>query len=198
MNTPHVPSHDNATRTNVAIIAIGVALAALWYYQIWQPRNAQFNQVSTQLKEKQQQLTIIKKMRPQRDQLRVEIERKRGSLDSLKAIFPDAKEIPRLIHDITRLTQSSEILTTRFNPLKDEVREYYIENHFSVALQGTYHNFALFLSSLANLRLIVNLSEMRIDTHRLVGGRALSPEEFDELPYTIMATFKMTTFSSKN
>lgn len=198
MNTPKNAAKGPGTRLLVLILGISIAIAAAWYYQMYKPKMTELTRLKRELSDKQQQLNVIRKMRPQRDLLRTEILRKQQTLDSLKAIFPDRKEVPRLIHEITRLSRSSEIYTTRFNPLKSEVREYYIENHFSVALQGRYHNFGEFLSKLASLRLIVNLSDMHIDTHRSVGGRQMSPEEFDELPYTIIATFKMTTFSSKN
>ena len=197
MDNPSLSRKAPLARSLLLIAGAGIVLGFVWFFQIHEPRMTRLRVISQEREEQQQQLTVIRKMRPQRDMLQAEIVQRRRMLDSLRHIFPDRKEIPMLIHEITRLSRESEIYTTRFNPLKDEVREHYVENHFTLTLQGRYHNFAQFLARLASLRLIVNLGEMRIDAHRSLGAAVETQHDYDELPYSILATFRMTTFSSR-
>lgn len=185
---------DASVRTTALMVAVGVLGTLLWYYQFLEPRLEQRGQLKQTLDMKERQLQQIILVKPQLNSLKKEILSKQVTLDSLRSMFPDQKEIPRLIHEITRLSRETEIYTTRFIPLEDKVQEHYVENNYTLALRGSYHQFAQFLSKLASMQLIVNLSDMR-----LLALQQSAPAEGSgfETEYTLTASFKMTTFSSK-
>jgi type IV pilus assembly protein PilO len=185
---------DPSVRTTALMVVVGVLGSLLWYYQFFEPQLEQRKQLMQTLEVKERQLQQIILVKPQLNSLKKEIQSKQLTLDSLRSMFPDQKEIPRLIHEITRLSRETDIYTTRFIPLEDEVQEHYVENNYTIALRGSYHQFAQFLSKLASMQLIVNLSDMR-----LVALQQSAPAEGRgfEIEHTLSATFKMTTFSSK-
>lgn len=181
-----------------AFIVLGTLMGAvLWYNQIYTQRNDQLQTLKSTQLQKQNKLNAILAMKPRRDKLIEDIALNRVILDSLKSIFPDQKEIPKLIQDVTRLAHQSNIYTTKFQPLPDSIREYYVQNHYSVTMWGGYHEFAGFVSMLANLKLIVNLSQVNIKTHQYLTQPDNGASGRTGSPYSIVATFDLATFSSR-
>ncbi len=168
-----------------------------WYSQVFNPLLKDQNDLKKQLAAKQDTLRIIQALKPQLAQLREELTAAQHRLDSLKSIFPDQKEIPKLIREITSVASAAGITTTKFTPLPDIEREYYVENRYSLAVEGGYHNLAEFFAFLANFTLIINLSSVNISG--VVTESASSPPDIysERQPTTVKATFEMTTFSSK-
>jgi type IV pilus assembly protein PilO len=151
----------------------------------------------TELGEKQKELNSILALKPQLARLEQEIAFAQHRLDSLKSIFPDQKEVPKLIREITGVARASGIFTTRFAPLPDIEKEYYIENRYDLSVEGGYHDLARFYSFLANMPLIINLSNVAIKTNpRIEESKKLSEEHGNTVTTTI-TSFRMTTFSSK-
>jgi type IV pilus assembly protein PilO len=149
-----------------------------------------------QVEAKQDTLRVIQALKPQLEQLRQELVASQHKLDSLKSIFPDQKEIPKLIREITSVARASGITTTKFNPMPDVVREYYVENKYNLSIDGGYHELANFFAFLANFTLIINLSDVQITGLKgYKPSEQIDPENVQIL--SIKATFNMTTFSSK-
>ena len=196
MKIPQLNLRDPKIRIIAICAAVIVVGSYLWYNKSIATKRAKVMELTNTFDARQKKLNSILAMKPQRDKLQMEITIKQTKLDSLKAIFPDRKEIPKLIHEITRLSQASNVFTTKFNPLTDVVMEYYIENQYNIELRGTYHDFGDFLSRLANLKLIINLGGMKIATIQ-IPARAGGEEDPGENIFAISATFRMTTFSSK-
>ena len=195
MNAPRLSLRDNRVRVVLLIIFIGLIGSYVWYDQVYVVKNERRTMLETQCEGKQKRLNEIMAMKPQRNRLRQEIIEKRAVLDSLKSIFPDQKEIPKLIQEITRQARVANIYPTKFNPLADVEREYYIENRYNMSLWASYHDFAQFLAQLANLRLIINLSNVKIGVHPQIQQQLA--DSASAKPYSITANFMMTTFSSK-
>jgi type IV pilus assembly protein PilO len=186
---------DPRLRVPLLILAIVGGGTYFWYDQMYTPLTAEYTKLDKELTAKKDTLRTIQALKPQLAQLRAELGAAQYKLDSLKSIFPDQKEVPKLIREITSVARASGITTTRFNPMPDVEREYYIENRYSIMVEGRYHDLADFYAFLANFTLIINLSSMHIATNPIL------PESSAESGYdhaaTVVASFEMTTFSSK-
>jgi len=179
------------------IIIACIAITWLWHQYIIKEKRAKTEELKSTYKVKQDELNKIISMRPHLTRLRKENEQLQIQLDSLRSIFPDEKEIPKLIREITKVASKSGIFTNKFNPLPDVVREHYIENNYYMSVIGGYHELAAFFSYLAEFELKINLSNVAI---RMNPGVASSIKEFEVhggTVKTVVSTFTMTTFSSK-
>lgn len=185
---------DPRLRVPAAIIFLIGAGVYYWYSEIFTPIQNERTQLKTQLKEKQDTLRVIQALKPQLAQLKNELTVSQHKLDSLKSIFPDQKEIPKLLREITAVARASGISTTKFNPLPDVEKEYYIENRYAITVEGGYHALANFYAFLANFTLIINLSNMNITSNPVLASEDAEPGQ--NAP-TSVAMFEMTTFSSK-
>jgi type IV pilus assembly protein PilO len=183
---------------NVAIIsAVGVLLGFLWFQFVYTGINEEKSRLESELKKKQNELNNILILKPQLKTLEKDIAAASARLDSLKSMFPDQKEIPKLIREITGVARASAIYTTRFNPLPDIQREYYVENRYDLAVTGGYHQLAQFFSFLANMPLIINLSNVSIRANPSLEQSKKDAEEHGTPITSITTSFQMTTFSSK-
>jgi type IV pilus assembly protein PilO len=183
---------------NILIIAgMGLAGAFLWYQTVYLERRKTVESLKTEMARKQIELNNIYALKPQLKKLEKDIAIAQVRLDSLKSMFPDQKEIPKLIREITSVARASEIYTARFNPLPDIQREYYVENRYDMTVSGGYHQLAEFFGFLANLPLIINLSNMSIKVNGNLPQLKKEAEEHGGPIPSIVAMFQMTTFSSK-
>ena len=80
--------------------------------------------------------------------------------------------------------------------MPDVEREYYIENRYSIAVEGGYHDLAEFFAFLANFTLIINLSSVNISGNSAYPTTPTETLGGEQIP-TVKALFEMTTFSSK-
>jgi type IV pilus assembly protein PilO len=196
---------DKKVQAGAMIVLLGLGGAFFWYSKIYTPAQTDFLRLEQERKDKEDKLNSILAIKPQLERIRAEIEAKGQLLDSLKSIFPDQKEVPKLLNDITRLSQASDIFTIKFNPMQDQQQEYYVENRYALTMWGRYDDFASFLSRLANLKLIINLSDVKLNVHpRLEAALAVQSSQGAQVgqqpaapEYTIEAGFTLTTFSSK-
>lgn len=183
-------------RNPLIVIAITAVIALLWHEYFYTPSKDTLITLQKKQKEKQDTLRTILALKPQLDVLRVELAKSQLKLDSLKSIFPDHKEIPKLLREINAVARASGITTTRFNPLPDVEKEYYMENRYNVTIEGGYHELAEFFAFLANFALIINLTSVNIAASSLNSAQP-SDELMETAGITVVSSFEMTTFSSK-
>jgi type IV pilus assembly protein PilO len=184
-------------RNALLIILVGLGAFLFWYNQFYQPVISKINSLKTVQKQKQDELNTILALKPQLNILKAELNNAQMKLDSLKSIFPDQKEVPKLIRELTAVAGASGIYTTKFNPMPDVEKDYYLENRYSIGVTGGYHQLGVFFSFLANFPLIINLTEVVITANSdLENSRGDYEDQGLALP-SITASFALTTFSSK-
>jgi type IV pilus assembly protein PilO len=187
-------------RVPILAVLLAIGMGGLWYQQFYTSAQQEVNDLERLRTAKQDTLRTVLALKPQLNVVREELRLSQIKLDSLKSIFPDQKEVPKLIRELTGVARASGITTTKFNPLPDVEKEYYVENRYNIAVIGGYHELAEFFAFLANFPLIINYSSMDISANpealNLYGGQDSSGLE-KPLPPSIVSTFEMTTFSSK-
>lgn len=186
----------NPNVRNVLVsVAIMLGLCYLWYDSVYRPKMEEITELTNKKEKVEGELLRINALKPQLDRLRQEAVVLDAKLDSLKNIFPDKKEVPRLIREITAVNRRSGVITTRFTPMPDVVQEYYVENKYNVSMLGDYHNLGALFSYLANFQLIVNLTNVSIGANPGYGAKDAGVYA-DRQP-SVLATFELTTFSSR-
>lgn len=194
---PKIDFKNPDTRNLAIAIGIGIAVIIGWYYFWYMGTSVQLSDLETSRLQKQNELNSILAMKPQLENLRKDTSLARIQLDSLKSIFPDQKEIPKLIREMARLARESDVQPRKLSPMPDSAREYYIENHYSVAISGGFHQIATYFAALANLPLMINLSIVNLVTNPRSKQQGANNESSEEAGYTVNATFRLTTFSSR-
>jgi len=121
------------------------------------------------------------------DILKKENERLVNRINELKEQLPEEKEISSLLKQVSDLGIAAGLTIKAWRPGQKTTHPSGIvyEIPVSVEVEGTYHNLGYFLSSLTRLNRIVNISNMRLGSPKLVKNENL-----------LSASFKASTFSA--
>jgi type IV pilus assembly protein PilO len=196
MKKPLLDMSNPRVRIGLLILLIGLVGGWAYFHYVIGALEDRCEELQATHTRKREELVEITSMKRQLNVLRDEMARYELQLDSLRSKFPDRKEIPKLIREITRVARQARVSPKKFNPLPDNKREFYVENNYAMAVVGGYHELAVFFSHLANLPLIINLSDMKVTTASGLTRKVRRFEEHGGALHTVEASFKMTTFSS--
>lgn len=179
----------------VVIVVVLLVITIVWKKYKYEPLVAQVTTLESEYQKKNRELDAIKEMKKNLERLKQEVTQSENELEELKKIFPESKEIANLIFNITKMSRLNTVFITKFVPAGDQVKQYYIENKYSVSVSTTYHRLGDFLASLSNLKLIVNVDKLIIKKNS--GLKIDNEDDLTRLDETINASFELTTYSSK-
>jgi type IV pilus assembly protein PilO len=77
--------------------------------------------------------------------------------------LPTQNEMPGLLEDISKMGIASGLTFALFAPLPEVQHDFYIELPIKIGVIGNYHQFAVFLSRIAQLNRIVTLHDFVIE-----------------------------------
>ena len=149
-------------------LGIGVALAlGLWAVANWQyPNFTEMQQKLAQLKgeyaklqEKIERGRIAERRLPQ---LREEVRRIELDLNRLLEILPTKRNTEELIKRIEAIARQGDFFLRSFTPKEYVNKDFYAEWPIEVALDGTYHNLALFFDKMARFSRIINVESLML------------------------------------
>ncbi len=105
--------------------------------------------------------------------------------DVAQTLLPEENQMPDLLRKVTAAGQQSGVEFQIFRPKQKINRGFYTDNPIEVRIEGGYHQTGVFLSRLANLNRIVNVSDLRI--------QGLDKQE--EQPYTMETDLILTAYT---
>ena len=105
--------------------------------------------------------------------------------DVAQTLLPEKNEMPNLLRKVTAAGQQSGVEFTLFRPQNPLPKGFYSDNPVEVRIEGGYHQTGVFLSRLANLNRIVNVSELKISG---MGDK-------NDTPFTIKTDFILTAYT---
>lgn len=94
--------------------------------------------------------------------LEAEYERLHDQWLSAQELLPEASEMPDLLRQVTTAGNKAGIQFSLFEPQPPAPREFYSEHPVKVKVRGNYHQVGIFLSRLANMPRIVNVSKLEL------------------------------------
>jgi len=102
-----------------------------------------------------------------------------------KALLPEENEMPDLLRKVTAAGQQSGVDFELFRPQTPVNKGFYSDNPVEVRIAGGYHQTGVFLSRLANLNRIVNVSGMNLE----------GIEKQSDTPYTVVTELTITAYT---
>ena len=94
--------------------------------------------------------------------LEAEYERLHDQWLSAQELLPEAKEMPELLRQVTSAGNKSGVQFALFEPQPPAPREFFAEHPVKIKVRGSYHQVGIFLSRLANMQRIVNVSKLEL------------------------------------
>ena len=101
--------------------------------------------------------------------------------------------MPDLLRKVTTAGNKAGIEFMLFQPKPPIVKELYKEHPVSVRVRGGYHELGMFLSRLANLSRIVNVSDLKVNA--AASNKDTKKSKVNNLNETVVADFTLSAYT---
>jgi len=128
-------------------------------------------QLDSQLQEKSEIAQNLNERRREMDLLQ-------QKLDEALSELPESADIDELLAQLNEIGRKSGLEISSIEPAPEESAQIYVKIPIRMALTGNYHEIAMFLQSLANLRRIVNVNNISLGTPTLKAEKVVLTSSF--------------------
>ena len=106
-------------------------------------------------------------------QFREEVKRLELELSKLLQILPSKRNTEELIKRIETLTRQGDFTLKTFKPGDFVQKDFYAEWPIQIAIDGTYHNLALFFDRMSRFSRIINVEDLKVNTLDSSPGKSI-------------------------
>ena len=124
------------------------------------PMRAKIATLSSEYEKMSAELEKARKTVGNLAKLEAEYNRLHDKWIAAQGLLPKEKEVADLLRKVTRIGSQAGIDFLLFEPQEPIQREFITENPVKVKVRGEYHQLGIFLSKVANLERIVNVSNL--------------------------------------
>ena len=132
---------------------------------------AQQRALDSQLQEKSEIAQNLNERRREMDVLQ-------QKLDEALAELPESADLDELLAQLNEIGRKSGLEISAVEPAPEESAQIYVKIPIKMALTGNYHEIAMFLQSLANLRRIVNVNNIQLGSPTLKSEKVVLNSSF--------------------
>jgi type IV pilus assembly protein PilO len=122
-------------------------------------------------------------------QLEAEYQRLHEQWVVAQKLLPEEEEMPDLLRKVTTAGARAGVEFMLFQPVEPQIQQEYKTHPVMIRVRGGYHQLGIFLSRLANLDRIVNVSQLDIQA---TGKPSKSQDKKAEHRHSIVADFTLT------
>jgi type IV pilus assembly protein PilO len=142
----------------VSYVYFGTRLLPFCY----QVRKEKITQLENEYTKLEAELEKARQMVGNLAKLEAEYERLHQQWVSAQELLPEEQEMPDLLRKVTTAGNKAGIEFMLFQPLAPVAQEMFKEHPVRVKVRGGYHQLGIFLSRLANMSRIVNVSDLKV------------------------------------
>jgi len=175
-------------------LIVGILLVIVGYVYFFtsfmpfffQPLRARINTLDSEYDKISADLEKARKTVNSLARLEEEYERLHEKWIAAQSLLPQEKEVAQLLRKVTRAGSQSGIRFELFEPQIPVTKEFITENPVKVKIRGEYHEVGVFLSKVANLDRIINVTGLKVKSYKNkdnTGG------------FTVEAEMTMTAFT---
>jgi type IV pilus assembly protein PilO len=183
-------------KTVVLVIFLAIVSYVYFFTQFmpffFQPRKARIEALTMDYEKISADLEKARKTVGNLEKLEQEYERLHEKWTAAQSLLPQEKEVAELLRKVTRAGNQAGVDFMLFQPGPPINKEFIAENPVRVKIRGQYHQLGVFLSKVANLDRIINVSDIRITPVE----KAQGPKDNKATRnYTIEAEMTMTAYT---
>ena len=164
----------------VALVIVGLA----WYLFVGDQR-AELETLENEETQLRAQFETKQGRAANLEPLKLQLAQMEQQLQQMLRQLPSKTEMPDLIVDISQTALATGIANELFQPGPETPKEFYAEKPIALRMVGTYHQFGAFVSGVASLPRVVNMTMHDISLRPRDGG-TLAPNS----PLVLSGTVK--------
>src|SRR5438876_8337583 len=159
-------------------LGVGVFVGALaagavhWFW--FKPMQEEIANKKVELEGLNQEIAKGRAAERKLSQFREEVRRLELELAKLLQVLPSKRNTEDLIKRIETLTRQGDFTLRKFTPGDFIPKDFYAEWPIDIALEGTYHNLALFFDRMSRFSRIINVEDMKISALPNIGQKSIS------------------------
>jgi type IV pilus assembly protein PilO len=153
---------------------IGALMAGVTHWFWFKPLGEEIKTKTAELESLNVEIAKGRAAERKLSQFREEVKRLELELSKLLQILPSKRNTEELIKRIETLTRQGDFTLKTFKPGDFAQKDFYAEWPISVALEGTYHNLALFFDRMSRFSRIVNVEDLKVTALDNVPGKSIS------------------------
>jgi type IV pilus assembly protein PilO len=152
----------------------------------FQPQKARVNTLSGEYDKISAELEKARKTVNNLAKLEEEYERLHEKWIAAQSLLPQDKEVAQLLRKVTRAGSQAGVQFELFEPGLPISKEFITENPVNVRVRGEYHEVGVFLSKVANLDRIINVTGLKVSPYK---------DKDNTGGFTVEAEMVMTAFT---
>lgn len=192
---------DFKDKKNIYAIAIILLILGVGYYvydYMWNPFVLERERLENELQSAQAELDKINAKKHRVAELELQLVQAEKDFEKLKEMFPEEEKVPLRLQDLYSVLRSSGVQIQKFNPDgRGVVREHYIENRYSIAVNSGYHMLGYLFAEIANFNYPTAISNLKLSRYSGIKSEIEKAESHGWTPITMSVSFNLTTYTSK-
>lgn len=153
-------------KTIVLVIFLAIVSYVYFFTQFmpffFQPRKARIQSLTVDYEKISADLEKARKTVGNLEKLEEEYKRLHKKWVAAQSLLPQEEEVAELLRKVTRSGNQAGVDFLLFEPMEVIKGEFIVENPVKVKIRGEYHQLGIFLSKVANLDRIINISVLRV------------------------------------
>jgi type IV pilus assembly protein PilO len=171
-----------------AVVGILLGAVAGYYFLSYQETAARLTQQRGQAQELQRKLTNVRAVANNVPEFEQEVAMLERELELALKQLPDRKQFEDLLQDITTAGKKVGVTLKSIERSTEIEHDFYAEVPFSLVLEGSYHNIAMFFERVAKLPRIVNVGAMTMKVTEQDGSQAILKVEGNATTFRFLSS----------
>jgi type IV pilus assembly protein PilO len=160
------------------LAAVVVALCAGNFFLLVQPLEEKIKRQKTELSKLEDSLAEKQAIAQNLTERRREMDQLEQQLNEALTELPEKKEIDELLGQLQDIGKKSGLEIERIEPGAEQPVNFFARIPIKMAVRGNYHEVAVFLQEVANMRRIVNVNNIKFSGGKVQTDKVVLSTEF--------------------
>jgi type IV pilus assembly protein PilO len=160
------------------LAGIVLLLSALNFFLVIQPLQDQIGEQQNQQRALDRQLAEKQEIAQNLNERRREMDILEQKLAEALTELPEKKDIDELLAQLNDVGRKSGLEISRVEPGAETPATFFAKIPVKMAVSGNYHEIAMFLQEIANMRRIVNVNNIKLSSPILKNEKVVLSSEF--------------------
>ncbi len=177
----------------ISLVLLVLAGTYFWYVSLYRPLLDQVEKKTAEHRQLLASLETAKRQAAKRVSLQQEYDDLQKQWQVVETLLPRERNMSDFIKQLHRIKGKVDATIERVSPLKAKSVDFYMENAYEIEMLTTYHGLGGFLSHVANLPIIVDVTSL--DMTGLPRQQEEEEEERDIVGPSVRSRLVLTTYS---
>lgn len=160
------------------VIGFGILVTGAAYFFLIEPLRSEVDSLKAQEEAAEKTLAEKQQIADNLNERRREMEQLEQKLQEALTQLPEKKDIEDLLAQLNDVGKKSGLDIGGVTPGAEGLKSFYAEIPITVSVSGNYHEIAMFLQEISNLRRIVNVGNLKLGSPTVRNEKVILGAQF--------------------